>query len=75
NSFFGGDVVLEYYLNTDRTLLMRAYYVRDQDFAIGLEDIYGTGLSYRQEFDSFRELIQRMFKKKERKKREAVVRE
>ncbi|MFK7932384.1 MAG: translocation/assembly module TamB domain-containing protein, partial [Saprospiraceae bacterium] len=63
-AFFGNDFIIEYILNENRTLKLRLYQRLDQDFATGTELQFGTGLSYRQEFDTFKELFGNWLKKK-----------
>jgi len=52
-TFLGNDVVIEYYINRDRTLKMRVYQRLEPDIGGGSRLEVGTGLSYRREFDSF----------------------
>lgn len=69
---FGNDLIIEYYINQSRTLKVRAYQRYEPDFAGGREFVLGGGLSYRQEFDSFRDFWLALIKKrdKERKRKE-----
>jgi hypothetical protein len=56
-TFLGNDVVIEYYINRDRTLKMRVYQRLEPDIGGGSRLEVGTGLSYRKEFDSFGEFL------------------
>lgn len=67
-----GDVEIEFLLNDEGTLRAKVFN-RENDFqALGLgEEIgytQGVGLSYQVDFDSFKELIQKIFKKSKEEK-------
>ncbi len=59
----GGDIVVEAFLNKERTLKLRAYSIFEPSIIGGNDTKVGTGLSYRKEFNSFRELFQSLFKR------------
>ncbi len=63
----GGDIVVEAYLNKERTLRLRAYSIFEPSIVEGNDTKVGTGLSYRKEFGSFKELFQSIFKRKNAK--------
>jgi hypothetical protein len=56
-TFIGNDVVIEYVLNTNRTLKLRLYQRLQPDIGGGRRLEVGTGLSYRKEFDSFSDFL------------------
>jgi len=60
STFFGNDFVLEYVLTKDRSLKWRVYQTLEPSIAGGRRLQIGTGISYRKEFDTFRQLIQAM---------------
>ena len=68
-SFIGNDLVIEYVLNTDRTLKLRIYQRLLPDIGGGSRLQLGTGLSFRKEFDNFREFFTN-FKKDAKKNRQ-----
>ncbi len=57
NRFFGNDLVIEYVLNDKRTLKLRFYQRYTPDIASDGRLQFGTGLSWRREFDSLREFF------------------
>ena len=61
-TFLGNDLVIEYSINDDRTLKLRFYQRLQPDVGGGRKLQVGTGLSFRKEFDSFKEFWQ-SFKK------------
>ncbi|MEM7573675.1 MAG: translocation/assembly module TamB domain-containing protein [Bacteroidota bacterium] len=61
-TFVGNDVVLEYVLNDARTLKWRIYQRRQPDIAGGRRLQFGTGFSWRREFNTLGEFF-RSFKK------------
>lgn len=65
-TFLGNDVVIEYYINNDRTLKVRVYQRLEPDIGGGSRLEVGTGLSYRKEFDSFGAFL-RSFRKDAKK--------
>lgn len=56
-TFVGNNFVLEYVLNDSRTLKLRGYERLQPDIAGGRRIQVGTGLSWRREFDTFREFF------------------
>ncbi|NJK83623.1 MAG: hypothetical protein HC912_07175 [Saprospiraceae bacterium] len=66
----GGDIVVEAVLNKERTLKLRAYSIFEPSVVGGNDTKVGTGLSYRKEFDSFKELFQSLFKRDTSKRQE-----
>ncbi|MEM6394909.1 MAG: translocation/assembly module TamB domain-containing protein [Bacteroidota bacterium] len=56
-TFVGNDVVLEYVLNDARTLKWRLYQRRQPDIAGGRRLQFGTGFSWRREFNSLSEFF------------------
>lgn len=54
-TFIGNDVVIEYILNSNRTLKLRIFQTLQPDIGGGRRLEVGTGLSYRKEFNSFKE--------------------
>jgi hypothetical protein len=67
-TFLGNDVVIEYYLNNDRSLKLRVYQRREPDVGGGSRLEIGTGLSYRKEFDTFGAFLRSFRKDAERVK-------
>ncbi len=61
-TFFGNDFVLEYVLTKDRSLKWRVYQTLEPSIAGGRRLQIGTGISYRKEFDTFRQFIRAMIK-------------
>ncbi len=59
----GGDIVVEAFLNKERTLKLRAYSIFEPSIIGGNDTKVGTGLSYRKEFNSFKELFQSLLKR------------
>lgn len=59
-AFLGNDLVLEYALNNQRTLKVRVYQRLEPDIAAGRRLQIGAGLSYRKEFNNFREFFEDM---------------
>jgi len=55
--FIGNNFVIEYVLNDSRTLKLRGYQRRDPDIAGARRIQVGTGLSWRREFDTFKEFF------------------
>ena len=49
--------MIEYVLNEDRSLKLRVYQRLQPDIGGGSRLQVGTGLSFRREFDSFREFL------------------
>ncbi|MDZ4681292.1 MAG: translocation/assembly module TamB domain-containing protein [Saprospiraceae bacterium] len=58
-AFLGNDLVIEYVLNTDKTLKLRIYQRLQPDLA-GKRLQIGSGLNYRIEFDSFAEFWEKL---------------
>ncbi len=56
-TFVGNNFVLEYVLNDSRTLKLRGYERLQPDIAGGRRIQVGTGLSWRREFDTFKEFF------------------
>ncbi len=56
-TFVGNDLVLEYVLNENRTLKLRIYQRLEPDIGGGRRLQVGSGISYRKEFDSFKEFF------------------
>ncbi|GJM32531.1 MAG: DUF490 domain-containing protein [Saprospiraceae bacterium] len=56
-TFVGNDLVLEYVLNKNRTLKLRIYQRLEPDIGGGRRLQLGSGISYRKEFDSFKEFF------------------
>jgi len=56
-TFVGNDVVLDYVLNDARTLKWRLYQRRQPDIAGGRRLQFGTGFSWRREFNTLREFF------------------
>ena len=54
----GNDFVLEYVLNDARTLKLRVYQRYEPDITSGSRFKIGSGLSWRREFDTFKEFFQ-----------------
>ncbi|NJL77597.1 MAG: hypothetical protein HC892_23750 [Saprospiraceae bacterium] len=63
-TFFGNDIVVEGVLNKDRSLKLRVYQIRQPSIIEGADVEYGVGLSYRKEFNSFKEFFSGIFKSK-----------
>ncbi|MCB0609358.1 MAG: translocation/assembly module TamB domain-containing protein [Lewinellaceae bacterium] len=61
-AFLGNDLVLEYALNEPRTLKVRIYQRLQPDIAGGRRLQIGAGLSYRKEFNNFKEFFEDMRK-------------
>ncbi|MEM9822631.1 MAG: translocation/assembly module TamB domain-containing protein, partial [Bacteroidota bacterium] len=55
-AFLAGDVVIEYVLTNNRRFKVRFYQLTDRTLA-GIRNRVGFGLSYRREFDSFKEFL------------------
>lgn len=55
-TFLGNDVVVEYDLNKDKSLKFRVYQKLQPDFS-GRRLRFGTGVSYRKEFESFADFL------------------
>jgi hypothetical protein len=68
-TFVGNNLVLEYVLNDSRTLKLRGYERLQPDIAGGRRIQVGTGLSWRREFDTFREFFDGFKKDVERTQR------
>ena len=64
-----GDIVFEFAISEDRRLKIRAYNRYEQTIA-GQLNKTGVGLSYRREFDTFKEFFQGLKQKKKKKKEE-----
>lgn len=62
-TFFGNDIVVEGVLNKDRSLKLRVYQIRQPSIIEGADVEYGVGLSYRKEFNSFKDFFGGIFKK------------
>lgn len=56
-ALLGNDFVLEYVLNDSRSLKLRLYQRYEPDITSGSRFKIGTGLSWRREFDTFREFF------------------
>ncbi|MCB0662874.1 MAG: translocation/assembly module TamB domain-containing protein, partial [Saprospiraceae bacterium] len=56
-SLTSGDFTIEYALTADRRLKIKAYASQETVIGNGTRTRYGAGLSYRNEFDNFKELI------------------
>ncbi|MEM9260883.1 MAG: translocation/assembly module TamB domain-containing protein, partial [Bacteroidota bacterium] len=56
-TFVGNDLVIEYVLNDSRSLKLRAYQRSAPDIALGRRNQFGTGLSWRREFDTLKEFF------------------
>jgi hypothetical protein len=69
--FFAGDLAIEYVLSKDRTLKIRFYQSTEPEIGGGRRNQTGLGLSYRKEFDSFREFLKglRLVAKRPKKKK------
>lgn len=67
-TFVGNNFVLEYVLNDSRTLKLRGYERLQPDIAGGRRIQVGTGLSWRREFDTFKEFFAGFKKDVERSK-------
>lgn len=57
-SLTSGDFTIEYALTPDRRLKIKAYASQETVIGNGTRTRYGAGLSYRNEFDNFKELIE-----------------
>lgn len=53
----GNELVVEYVLNNSRSLKLRMYQRSEPDIAIGSRIQVGTGLSWRRDFDTFKEFF------------------
>lgn len=62
----GGDIVVEGFLNEERTLKLRAYSIFEPSIVEGNDTKVGAGLSYRKKYSSFKELFQSIFNRKEK---------
>ncbi len=69
NAFFGTDFVVEWALNQNRRLKLRAYRRSDNTIS-GARNRTGAGISYRRGFNSFSELFERKAKRMERQTKE-----
>jgi hypothetical protein len=67
-TFVGNNIVLEYVLNDSRTLKLRGYQRLEPDIAGARRFQVGTGLSWRREFNSFKEFFSSLKKDMERSK-------
>ena len=67
SAFLGGDFIVDYAFSDDRRLKLRLSYTRDQVFE-GRRDKPAAGIRFRQEFDSFDELLRSLRLKKAEKK-------
>ncbi|CAH1002134.1 hypothetical protein LEM8419_03051 [Neolewinella maritima] len=56
-TFVGNDIVLEYVLNDSRSLKLRVYQRRQPDIANSRRLQFGTGLSWKREFDNLDEFF------------------
>jgi hypothetical protein len=56
-SLTSGDFTIEYALTSDRRLKLKAYASQETVIGNGTRTRYGAGISYRNEFDNFQELI------------------
>jgi hypothetical protein len=57
-SSFAGDLVVEYFLTEQRNLKVRFYQSTEPEIGGGRRNKTGLGLSFRKEFDTFREFLQ-----------------
>lgn len=68
NALWGNDFIVEYMLNPDRTLKLRVYQTLEPNL---LEDAsrlqFGAGLSYRREFDTFKEFLGKVATRKKKR--------
>ncbi len=71
-----GEVEVELPLNKDGTLSAKAY-SRQNDIEYDVTDVegytQGLGLSWRVDFDNFKELKEKVFKRKNKKKKDSIV--
>lgn len=79
----GADVVVDIFLNDKRTWKLNLFYIRQPGIAIasdqsgqqfGAGNQSGVGVTYEREFDSFKDVFQSIFKRKEEEK-EAKIEE
>jgi hypothetical protein len=61
-TFVGNDLVIEYVLNRDRTMKLRVYQRLEPDIGGGSRLEVGTGLSFRKEYNSFGDFINKLKK-------------
>ena len=59
-AFSAGDFIVEYALSKDRRLKLKAYASRESSIGGGTRQRFGGGLSYRTQFDTYREFFDGM---------------
>ncbi|OAV44375.1 translocation/assembly module TamB domain-containing protein [Lewinella sp. 4G2] len=70
NTFIGNDLAIEYILNDARTLRLRFYERIEPDIVSAGRLEIGTGISWRREFDTFKEFFASLRRDRKRKERE-----
>lgn len=75
NTVVAGDVQIDFLLNEDGTLVAKVFNRESSIRNFGEEIGYtqGVGLSYNVDFDSFKELIQNLFKKKKKEEEKPKI--
>lgn len=67
NGLLAGEFVIEYVLTKDRRLKLRAFAGTEADIASSRRNRQGIALTYKRDFDSFKELFNLMSQKKKKK--------
>ena len=67
SALWGNDFIIEYMLNADRTLKLRVYQTLEPNLLEEASRLkLGAGLSYRREFDTFKEFLGKVVKRKKK---------